>query len=549
MRNLSRRTFVAGAGATLGTATASGLGLASARAAEPGPAAAPRAVADAELLTVAPDAPRYIDLISGFNQRWQGKPKGIRLPRSTDQVVRAVQDAADRSQRLTVRGGGHCYEDFVFNPDVEVVVDMSLMSAVGYDPQRRAFAVEAGATLLNVYEALYEGWGVTIPGGVCFAVGVGGHVQGGGYGNLSRKHGLVVDHLYAVEVVTLDATGRAKAVVATREAGDPNRELWWAHTGGGGGNFGVVTRYWFRSADATGDDPADLLPKPPAEVLIALPSWSWAKVTQSGFSSFVKAYGTWHEQNSGADSVYTALTTWLFLNHRASGSLGMLFQLNGDVPQAEQLAEAFLQNLDQALGVPHQGAVTRLPWLKAVRYIGTMADSQTDPNMRGGHKSAYMKRGFTDNQIAAIYRNLTRTDYANSEGGLAVVSFGGRIGAVAPDATAVAQRGAILKLLYQTYWTTPADDAPNLAWLRQFYQDVYADTGGVPVPNRNTDGCYVNYADRDISDPAFNTSNVPWTTLYYKDNYPRLQQIKQQYDPRDFFRHRQSIRLPAAQGS
>jgi hypothetical protein len=96
--------------------------------------------------------------------------------------------------------------------------------------------IESGASLWTVFERLYLGWGVTIPGGQCGGVAAGGHIQGGGYGALSRRLGSVVDYLYAVEIVVVDRSGRARAVVATREPGDENRDLWWAHTGGGGGN-------------------------------------------------------------------------------------------------------------------------------------------------------------------------------------------------------------------------------------------------------------------------------------------------------------------------
>ena len=68
--------------------------------------------------------------------------------------------------------------------------------------------------------------------------------------------------------------------------------------------------------------------------------------------------------------------------------------------------------------------------------------------------------------------------------------------------------------------------------------------GGVPVPDANTDGSYINYPDVDLADPAWNTSGVPWHTFYYKDNYPRLQQVKKRYDPRNVFRHALSIELP-----
>ena len=113
-------------------------------------------------------------------------------------------------------------------------------------------AVEAGATVGETFRALFDAWGTVIPLGEHPQIGMGGHVAGGAFGFLCRQFGLAADYLDAVEVVTVDETRRATAVVATREASDPNRDLWWAHTGGGGGNFGVVTRYWFRSADASG---------------------------------------------------------------------------------------------------------------------------------------------------------------------------------------------------------------------------------------------------------------------------------------------------------
>ncbi|MGH7929730.1 MAG: BBE domain-containing protein, partial [Candidatus Binatia bacterium] len=70
-------------------------------------------------------------------------------------------------------------------------------------------------------------------------------------------------------------------------------------------------------------------------------------------------------------------------------------------------------------------------------------------------------------------------------------------------------------------------------------------TGGVPTPGSSADGCYINYPDNDVADPARNRSSVPWQTLYFKDNYPRLQQVKRHWDPTNFFRHRLSIE-PAA---
>ncbi|MER7009193.1 FAD-binding oxidoreductase [Dactylosporangium sp. NPDC000555] len=532
---LNRRHLLGG-GAALGAA---GLGLAPA-------APAFAAPIGTDLVTVRPEDPRYGDLITPFNQRWVGHPELVRLPTTTAQVVRAVQDAVSAGKRVTVRGGGHGYEDFIYNSEVQVVIDMNLMNTVSYDPGRRAFAVEAGATLSDVYNTLYQGWGVTVPGGVCANVGTGGHVSGGGYGMLSRKHGLVVDHLYGVEVVTVDRSGRARAVVATREARDANRELWWAHAGGGGGNFGVITRYFFRTPGASGHDPASLLPRPPKEVLVTTAAWSWDDVTEDGFARLLHAYGQWHETNQDPASPNAGLCCWLFLPHRCAGSISLLLQMDATPPDANNRVERFLALLDGAVGARNTHTTMRMPWLKATRHMGTSSELQNSPTFRGEHKSAYLRRAFPDRQIAAIWRHLNRADYANAFGMLVATSYGGRVNTVAPHETAVAQRSVILKLLYQTYWKDPTEDAANVAWLREFYRDVYADTGGVPVPNDVTDGCYINYPDSDISDPAWNVSAAPWHELYYKGNYARLQRVKAAWDPGNVFRHRQSIRLPGA---
>ncbi|MGN9907454.1 FAD-binding protein [Phytohabitans sp. LJ34] len=523
-RNLLRTTAIAAAaGVTVHSGAA---GAAPAEQPAPfGPAVVP------------PGDPRYPDLVRRrYNLRFLGNPERVHVLGSTAQVVRAVQDAVRAGKRIAVRSGGHCFEDFVDSPRVRVVLDLSGMTGVYYDPHRRAFAVEAGATLGEVYRRLFLGWGVTIPGGYCPEVGAGGHVQGGGYGPLCRLLGLVVDHLYAVEVVVVSRDGTARSVVATREPDDPHRDLWWAHTGGGGGNFGVVTRYWFRSPGARGSDPERLLPRPPASVLTFSMEWSWDGLGPEAFARLVRNHGRWFERHSAPGSPYAGLYSELLLFRRPFGRHMMLGQVAGE--NAERLLDEHVSALADGFAPPSARSQERMPWLAAA-----LRGPGEDPGRwRLKCKAAYLRRAFTDRQVDVVYQHLTSDVPGLFSGTVSLNSYGGQVNATAPDATAAAQRDSILKLFYLAAWPDAAGDALHVGWLREFYRDMYADTGGVPVPGATNDGSFINYPDADLADPAWNTSGVTWQTLYYKDNYARLRAVKARWDPRGVFRHALSIR-------
>ncbi|WBB80518.1 FAD-binding protein [Micromonospora sp. WMMD882] len=532
---LSRRGLIGGMAAVGAAAAVPSAPVTAAPAASPGATAA--ASTEPTAVVVGPDDHRYGDLVRGTNARWVGQPERVVLARTTAQVVAAVQAAVDAGKRISVRSGGHCYEGFVSNPEVKVIVDLSEMNRVDYDPGRRAFVIEPGAMLSEVYERLYKFWGVTIPGGSCPSVGAGGHIVGGGYGALSRLFGLTVDHLYGVEVVTVDRAGTARAVVATREPGDPNRELWWAHTGGGGGNFGIVTRYWLRSPNATGSDPAGLLPRPPAEVVLVNASWSWSSLTEETFARLVTNFGRWHERNSAPGSPATRLFSQLKLFHRSGGNVVLVAQVDAG---AASLLSPFLAEIDAGVGGMTVTERRQVNWLHATGWPGFAG---IDPTLRFKDKSAYLRRSFTPTQVAAIHRHLT-DGYRNGAALLLLAGYGGQVNAVASDATAVPQRDSILKAQYLNFWSDPAEDEQHLSWVRDFYRDVYAETGGVPAPNQVNDGCFVNYADVDLGDRTLNRSGTPWHALYYKGGYPRLQRAKARWDPTNVFRHAQSIQLP-----
>jgi hypothetical protein len=493
---------------------------------------------------VRPGDPRYGDLsVRHANARWVSTPEAFVLVGSTDQVVQVVQDTVRSEQSLVVRSSGHCYEDFI-NAGPQVVLDLAEMNRIYFDPARDAFAVEAGAPLLDVYRRLFFGWGVTIPGGSCGTVAVGGHVSGGGYGALSRQFGLTVDHLEAVEVVVVDADGSARAVVATRDPADPYHDLWWAHTGGGGGNFGVATRYWFRTPGATGN-PGDLLPRPPATILSSRVMWPWAAMDSESFHRIVRNHGEWHERNSAPDSPYTGLYGGLVLFGREPGDdPGMacisFAQIDGTTPDARRLLDSYVAEVGEGVTAPAiSPPVTEAPWMALATKQSKLQDTQ---GLRLKLKAADLRRRYTDAQITTLHDELHRIEPSRGQATVSFQSYGGRVAAVAPEETATVQRDSILKVLYYSTWEDPALDAPAVDWLRRTYRAVYAGTGGVPVPGEVDGGSFINFPDNDLADPEWNASGVAWHDLYYQQNYARLQRAKAEWDPRDVFRHTLSVR-------
>ncbi|MFC4011286.1 FAD-binding oxidoreductase [Nonomuraea purpurea] len=534
---MTRRGLLGGTAALGGAAVTSSFAPAAA-ASSGGPAFGP--------IVVRPGDARYEDLVvRRTNQRFRPQPDYFHVPGSTEQVVAAVNEAVRAGRRVTVRSGGHCYENFV-GDGAQVVIDLCEMSEVYFDERRGAFAIEAGATLMQAYRTLYLGWGVTIPGGQCGGVAAGGHIAGGGYGPLSRLHGLTVDYLDAVEVVVVDRSGRARAVVATRDPSDPNHDLWWAHTGGGGGNFGIVTRYWMRDPNVRGRDPGKLLPRPPASVLSGVALWSWNGMTKESFRRLLRNHGEWHERHSAPDSPYAALWGSLLIPGRQTGAdpggIALPTQVAATVPGAERLLRDYFAAV--AEGVTPEVFVPpfeRMPWFQAVR---TLSLGEASESGRYKGKSAYLRQHLTDEQADVAYEHLGTAGEVSSTGLLWLLSYGGLVNTVRPEATATVERRSVLKMIHLVTWEEGQDGAEHLEWVRRLHQRTFAATGGVPAPGGNCGGAYINYPDIDHADPKWNTSDVPWSTIYYGANYARLQRVKARWDPRDVFHHALSVRLP-----
>jgi hypothetical protein len=152
--------------------------------------------------------------------------------------------------------------------------------------------------------------------------------------------------------VVVDAHGKARAVVAARDSTGDLGDLWWAHTGGGGGNFGVVTRFWFRSPTASGTDPGHLLPRPPASVIVNTASWAWSGLTQATFRQLVTNFCSWYARNSAPDSPYTALSSQLKVFSRNNGTISLATAIDATLPDSRGLLDWYYSALSAGISRP-----------------------------------------------------------------------------------------------------------------------------------------------------------------------------------------------------
>ncbi|HEY8312381.1 MAG TPA: BBE domain-containing protein, partial [Gemmatimonadaceae bacterium] len=295
-------------------------------------------------------------------------------------------------------------------------------------------------------------------------------------------------------------------------------------------------------------DPACALPKAPTSVVTIKAEWDWDEIDERSFSTLVRNFGTWHERNGDEHSMYAAMFSVLIAGCRQPGRKIALRALSIAGEGGERQLDEHIAAISDGVSIVHTRRVEEMSWLTFALtpfpdlfFVAPGGTSVSQARLKA--KDALLRAAHTDRQMAVMYRYLTQAD-VSVFGFIGLASYGGRVNSVRSDATASAQRSSVMDTAYSVGWMNADDEARSVAWVREFYRDVFADSGGVPVPGASTEGALINHPDVDLADPEWNTSGVPWHTMYYNDNYVRLQAVKAQYDPRNVFHHALSIQLP-----
>lgn len=424
-----------------------------------------------------------------WNAMIDKRPAVIARCSSTADVVRSVNFARDNTLVLAVRGGGHNIAGSALCDD-GVVVDLSKMKAAQVDPAARRVTIEAGATLADL-DAATQAHGLAAPTGINSTTGIAGLTLGGGFGWLSRKYGLTIDSLESADVVTAD--GRV-----IRASASDHPDLFWALRGGGG-NFGVVTRFEYR-----------LHPVGP-DLLSGLVVYPFADAT-----SVLRNYREF------AVKAPDDLTVWVvmrkapplpFLPPEVHGQEVVVvpFLYAGDPARGEALV-APISRFGTPVGA-HMGAQPYTAWQQAF-------DPLLTPGARNywkSHNFATLDDGLFDVLIGAV-RTLPTPACE-----IFIAALGGATSRHTADSSAYGQRDAQFSMNVHGRWDRAADDQRGVEWARTLFNAV------TPFA---TGGVYINFMTAEEGDRVRGS---------YGANYDRLARVKRQYDANNLFRTNQNI--------
>ncbi len=425
---------------------------------------------------------------------WNGaidrKPALIARCAGSDDVVAAVRFARDHDLLVSVRCGGHSIAGHGVC-DRGLMIDLSLMKAVRVDPGTQTAWV-AGGALWSDFDKATQPFGLATTGGIISHTGVGGLTLGGGLGHLMRKHGLTVDNLLAVDLVT--AEGEKIRVDAETEP-----ELFWG-LGGGGGNFGIVTAFRFRL-------------HPVGPFVVGGPVF-WPVDQATRVLGFLREFAPEAPDELGITIGVAPAPPAPFTPPDWFGKpvMGLVLAWTGDPEAADQVVRPL-----RALGRPIGDGFRPIPYLA----LQSMLDGGA-PHGRHYYWKAHRLPSLTDDVIDILVAQIgSMTSPFAQINGWAV---GGAASRVDESGTAVGDRAPGFEMSVTVGWAPSDNDAErHRAWVRQGWEAL------APY----SDGLYANF----ISDEG----HAGLQAAYGRSRLRRLTTLKDRYDPANVFRMNANI--------
>jgi FAD/FMN-containing dehydrogenase len=400
----------------------------------------------------------------------------VRCGGSAD-IQRAVDFAREHRLLTAVRGGGHSWPGKSVC-EGGIMIDLAEMTQVNIDVNENRASVQGGALLGHVDSASLQ-HGLVTTTGVVSHTGVGGFTLGGGFGRLNRKYGLAVDNVTAADIVTPDGTLRTVS-------DEQEPDLFWAIRGGGG-NFGVVSRFEFRLYPFN------------RNVLSGMLMWPVDQARE-----VLDFYSDWYSTLS--DELYTGPVMMTLPDGTSVVAMEVVY--NGD-PSAGEKELAPLRKVGRGLedGVMVQDY--------------TVMQTQEDAAFAHGVRS-YIKNGMVEEFTTGLVEAMIESFIPDPRLAMFTHTAGGAVKRVGETDTAFPHRNAETMVMVGGGWTDPALDLESIALARAWFKQLEPFTGGY-------------YTNIEFDTSASELSN-------YGPVYERLSQVKAQYDPDNLFRLNRNVR-------
>ena len=406
-------------------------------------------------------------------------------------VVRAVNFARENGLLVAVRGGGHNVAGFSTCDD-GIVIDLSGMKAITVDQASRTVRAQAGLTW-GEFDKATQAHGLATTGGLVSETGIAGFTLGGGIGWLMRKHGLTIDNLLSVEIVTAD--GRRMLANAK-----DNPDLFWG-VRGGGGNFGIVTEFTFR-----------LHPVGP-EVYGGAMFYPVAKARE-----LLRFYGNW------VRTLPDELTTLLafltappapFMPQHLQGTpmVGIAMCYIGPPKDGDAVVKPL-----RDFATPAVDLVAPLPYTA----LQGMFDEGAPKGILSYWKTEYLK-ALDDRTIETLVTQVGRMGAPFAQ--VHIHHVEGAVARVKADATPFGHRDSAYVLNVLGMWMDPAETDRHVHWARDFSKAIQPFSTGSP---------YINFLGDEGEERI--------RAAYGEKKYTRLVQLKNKYDPKNLFRLNQNIK-------
>nr|POE86850.1 berberine bridge enzyme-like 21 [Quercus suber] len=389
--------------------------------------------------------------------------------------------------------------------------------------QEQTAWVESGATLGELYYRIWEKSKVLgFPAGLCPTVGVGGHLSGGGYGNMLRKHGLSVDHVLDAKLV--DVNGK---ILDKESMGE---DLFWAIRGGGGASFGVILSYKIK-----------LIPVPETVSVFRIERsldeeenvtdivYKWQQVaptTDDNLWMRMLVQPVSSKVNKGEKTIRISILT-MFLGNAEE----LVALLDKDFPE---------------LGMKKEG-VMEMSWIESVVWWanydnGTSPSVLLDRNPDSANflkrKSDYVQTPISKDGLEWLWKRMIEL----GKTGLVFNPYGGKMNEIPASATAFPHRaGNLFKIQYSMNWDEEGIELEKnyTAQIRRLYSYM------TPFVSKNPRSAFLNYRDLDIgtnnNDKNSYEEGEVYGVKYFNDNFHRLVKVKTAVDPHNFFWNEQSI--------